>query len=200
MCNGPTNFSLLITGIRTGKFDPNLLDGAELIGMQGVPQISILDLRGQKVVLDSELAAIYGVTTGRFNEAVKRNLKRFPDDFAFLLNREELAVLISQNAISKPARGGRTKLPRVFTEHGALMAASILNSDRAIAMSVYVIRAYIQMREQLAANAAILKRLAEIDKTLLLHDRALRDIYQKLMPLLAPPPHPPRGRIGFHQN
>ena len=82
----------------------------------------LLSLRGQLVLLDSDLAAIYGVSTGRFNEAVKRNLKRFPEDFSFILTRAEFDSLISQNAISKPARGGRTKLPRVFTEHGALQA------------------------------------------------------------------------------
>jgi hypothetical protein len=86
----------------------------------------------------------------------------------------------------------------VFTEHGALQAANVLRSDRAIAMSVYVIRAFIEQREKLAANAAILKRLAEIDKTLLEHDTVLREIYQKLLPLLAPPPETPRKQIGFH--
>jgi hypothetical protein len=88
--------------------------------------------------------------------------------------------------------------PWAFTEHGALQAANVLRTDRAIAMSVYVIRAFIEQREKLAANAAILKRLAEIDKTLLKHDAALREIYQKLLPLLAPPPEPPRRQIGFH--
>ncbi|WP_395753165.1 ORF6N domain-containing protein [Prosthecobacter sp.] len=161
--------------------------------------VPIHTVRGQRVVLDSDLAVLYGVSTGRFNEAVKRNLKRFPEDFAFQLTPEEMLFLISQNAISKPAgRGGRTKPPRVFTEHGALMAASVLNSDRAIAMSVYVIRAFVEIREKLTVNAAILKRLAEIDNTLLIHDASLRDVYKKLMPLLTPPPAPPRKQIGFH--
>jgi hypothetical protein len=159
--------------------------------------VRIVTVRDQRVVLDFDLAAIYGVSTGRFNEAVKRNLKRFPQDFSFVVTRNEYEELISQNAISKPRRGGRTKLPRVFTEHGALMAASILNSERAIAMSVYVIRAFMKLREALVANAAVLKRLAEIDKTLVLHDSALHDIYQKLLPLLSPPPDPPRRQIGF---
>lgn len=88
--------------------------------------------------------------------------------------------------------------PWVFTEHGALQAANILRSDRAIAMSVYVIRAFIELREKVAANVAVLKRLAEIDRSLLEHDTALREIYQKLLPLLAPPPEPPRRQIGFH--
>lgn len=161
--------------------------------------VSIHTVRGQRVVLDSDLAALYGVSTMAFNQAVKRNLKRFPEDFSFVTSREEFLLLISQSVISKPeGRGGRRKPPRVFTEHGALMAASVLNSDRAIAMSVYVIRAFVEVREQLAANNAILKRLAEIDHTLLIHDASLRDIYKRLMPLLAPPPPAPRKQIGFH--
>jgi hypothetical protein len=85
------------------------------------PSLPILSVRGERVVIDFVLARIYGVATGRFNEAVKRNLKRFPADFSFIVTRQEYEELISQNAISKPGRGGRTKLPRVFTEHGALM-------------------------------------------------------------------------------
>ncbi|SPE62473.1 conserved hypothetical protein [Verrucomicrobia bacterium] len=155
-------------------------------------------VRGQRVILDTDLAALYGVPTFRFNEAVKRNIARFPEDFMVRLTEPEWAGLRSQSAMSKPGRGGRRVLPYAFTEHGALMAANILNSPRAVAMSVYVIRAFIKMREDLATNTAILKRLAEIDKTLLLHDGALRDIYQKLQPLLAPPPTPPKPEIGFH--
>ena len=161
--------------------------------------IPIHTVRGLRVVLDSDSAALYGVSTMAFNQAIKRNLKRFPEDFSFVVSREEFLLLISQSVISKPeGRGGRRKPPRVFTEHGALMAASVLNSDRAISMSVYVIRAFIEIREQITANNAILKRLAEIDNTLLIHDASLRDIYKKLMPLLAPPPPATRTRIGFH--
>ena len=180
------------------------------------PNIRILTVREQKVVLDSDLSAVYGVTTKRLNEQFRRNRKRFPEDFAFQLSVEEYESLRSQiatldegkssgepirsqTATLKLARGQHRKYrPWVFTEHGALQAANILRSDRAIAMSVYVIRAFIEQREKLAANAAILKRLAEIDKTLLAHDTALREIYQKLLPLLAPPPEPPRRQIGFH--
>jgi hypothetical protein len=93
-----------------------------------------------------------------------------------------------------------SKRVQVFTEHGALQAANVLNSSRAVQMSLYVIRAFVKMREALAANATILKRLAEIDKSLLVHDSALRDLYQKLLPLLAPPPEPPRRRIGFNAD
>ena len=100
--------------------------------------------------------------------------------------------------MSKGGRGGRRTLPFAFTEHGALMAAIVLNSPRAVAMTVYIIRAFVKMREGLAANAAILRRLAEIDKTLLIHDAALREMLQKLRPLLEPPPAPPKPEIGFH--
>src|SRR6266481_4455382 len=112
--------------------------------------------------------------------------------------RMRVLALRSQIAILKPGRGQHRKyLPNAFTEHGALMAANILNSPRAVAMSVYVIRAFVKMREDLAANSAILRRLAEIDKTLLIHDSALRDIYQKLRPLLKPPPAPFPWRLAI---
>lgn len=162
-------------------------------------EIPIATIRGQRVLLDSDLAALHGVSTMAFNQAVKRNIRRFPEDFSFVVSQEEFLLMISQSVISKPARGGRTKPPRVFTEHGALMAASILNSERAISMSVYIIRAFVEIREKLAANSTILKRLAEIDHTLLIHDASLRDIYQKLKPLIDPPAAPaaPKRQIGF---
>ena len=177
------------------------------------PDIRILTIREQKVVLDSDLAAVYGVTTKRLNEQFRRNRKRFPADFAFQLTAQEYESLRSQIATlseggsnrepmrSQIATGYRRNIryrPWAFTEHGALQVANLLQSERAIAMSIYVIRAFIEQREKLAANAAILKRLAEIDKTLLQHDTALRDIYQKLLPLLAPLPEPARRQIGFH--
>ena len=149
--------------------------------------------------------------TKRLNEQYRRNLDRFPADLDFQLTPDEWSALRSQIATltsdpnlksqiatSSLSHGGRRKLPVAFTEHGALMAANILNSPRAVAMSVYVIRAFVKMREDVAANAAILRRLAEIDKTLLVHDVTLREILQKLRPLLAPPPQPPKPEIGFH--
>jgi len=161
--------------------------------------LPIHSIRGLPVVLDSDLAVVYGVTTGNFNKAVKRNLARFPEEFSFVLTDEEFKELIFQIGRSK-GRGGRRKPPRVFTEHGALMASTILNSERAVSMSVYVIRAFVEMREQLMANATILKRLAEIEKTLMGHDQALWDIYQKLLPLLQPPEESPKRQIGFHAD
>ncbi len=157
----------------------------------------ILTLRGQRVILDSDLAKLYGVATFRFNEAVKRNRPRFPDDFLFQLTKEEVEDLTSQSAMSKPGSGGRRTLPWAFTEHGALQASNVLNSPRAIAMSVYVIRAFIRLREVLAENQVMAKRMADVEKTLVTHDAALRDIYQKIRPLLLPPPDPPRKKIGF---
>ena len=162
----------------------------------------ILTVRGHKVLMDSDLAEIYGVPTKVFNQAVKRNAERFPEDFRFRLTLDEAeAVLRSRSQFVTLKRGQNLKyLPHAFTEHGAIMAATVLNSPEAVAMSGFVVRAFMQMREQLAANAAILKRLAEIDKTLLEHDSALRIIWTKLQPLLAPPPELPRRRIGFHAD
>jgi len=176
----------------------------------------IAEVRAHRVILDVDLARLYGVSTKRFNQAFKRNQSRFPADFAFQLTRGELENLRSQIVTSSlqaadptsntrnrsqfvtGSYGGRRYLPWVFTEHGALMAANILRSDRAVQMSVFVVRAFVRLREQMAANTAILKRLAEIDKSLLQHDAALRDLYQKLLPLLQPPPDAPKRRIGFH--
>ena len=160
----------------------------------------IHQVRGQRIMLDVDLARLYGVQTFRFNEAVKRNEARFPADFRFQLSKEEFQSLTSQSAISKTSsgRGGRRTLPWAFTEHGALQAANILNSPHAVAMSVYVIRAFVRLREELAANAVLEKRLTSIEKTLLSHDVALRDIIKKMRPLLLPPPEPPRKGIGFH--
>jgi hypothetical protein len=170
----------------------------------------ILNIRGHRVILAGDLALVYGVETRRLNEQVRRNAARFPADFIFQLMRPEFEDLTAQNVISAAGRaalgsqnailkrGQHIKFPPyAFTEHGAIMAAMVLNSPKALAMSVYVVRAFIGMREQLASNAAILRRLAEIDKTLLQHDVSLRDIYHKLLPLLQPPPVPPKRRIGF---
>jgi len=171
-------------------------------------QSLVLTVRGQRVMIDADLAIIYAVPLNRFNEAVKRNEDRFPIDFRFLLTREEVTNLKSQfaissledsdrQAVSSAKHGGRRKLPWAFTEHGCLMAATVLNSPRAVQMSLFIVRAFVQMREALAANATILKRLAEIDRTLLEHDDALRAIWHELQPLLLPPPEPPKRRIGF---
>lgn len=177
----------------------------------------ILTLRGQRVILDADLAEIYGVATKRLNEQVKRNGDRFPDDFVFQLTTEEWRNLKSQFATvssesigievnvdnrSQIATGSQKHrdprfMPYAFTEHGAIMASMVLNSPEATAMSVFVVRAFVQMRGRLAVNADILKRLAEIDTTLLEQDQALQVIWKNLQPLLDPPPDPPRRKIGF---
>ena len=126
----------------------------------------IVTVRGLKVILDRDLAAIYGVPTFRFNEAVKRNRRRFPSDFMFQVTVHELAALTSQIAISKPGRGGRRTLPYAFTEHGAVMAANILRSEKAIQMSVFVVRAFVKMRAMLVAQKDLASKLAALEKTL----------------------------------
>ena len=136
------------------------------------------------------------------NQAVKRNRERFPDEFAFQLTSDEaleVGRLRSQSVILKVGRGMHRKYrPYVFAEHGALMAATVLNSEQAVKMSLFIVRAFVKMREDHTANIAILKRLAEIDKTLFVHDSALRDVHQKLRPLLEPSPEEPRKEMGFH--
>lgn len=150
------------------------------------------------MILDADLARVYGVPTHRFNEAVKRNRGRFPEDFVFRLTATEFAALRSQSAISKPGRGGRRTPPYAFTEHGTIMAANVLNSRRAVAMSVYVIRAFVRLREAVLDNQTLARRVAEIEKTLVTHDAALRDLCRKIRPLLLPPSAPAPRKIGFH--
>jgi hypothetical protein len=172
------------------------------------PDISLLihSVRERRVILDADLARVYGVPTKALNQAVKRNISRFPADFMFRLNLAEGENLMrSQFVTASPgtlaadtSKRNIRHLPYAFTEHGALMAANILNSPCAVAMSVYVIRAFVKMREDVMANAAMLRRLVEIDKTLLVHDVTLREILQKLRPLLEPSPQPPKPEIGFH--
>ena len=178
----------------------------------------ILVIRNQRVILDADLARLYGVSTKRFNEAFKRNQQRFPDDFSFQLTitefnnlRSQLAtsslqhvesteVLPKRSQIVTTSHGGRRFRPWAFTEHGAVMAANILHSERAIRMSVFVVRAFVRLREHIAANRTILKRLAEIDKSLVEHDTDLFDLYEKLQPLLQPLPDSPKRRIGFQSK
>jgi hypothetical protein len=175
--------------------------------------LRIATVRSQRVIVDADLAALYGVETKRFNEAVKRNLAKFPADFMFTLTAEEFAALWSQFATSNdqaatsPGRGGRRYAPRVFTEHGALMAATILNSPRAVEVSVYVVRAFVRMRELAATHGDMAKRLDELEqKTEALamsHDTfsrntrsQLKQVFDALRELMTPP-DPPKRPIGF---
>jgi len=156
----------------------------------------ILTIRGQKILMDADLAALYGVSTKALNQAIKRNIDRFPGDFLFQLDKDEKREVVT-NCDHLARLKFSKNLPYAFTEHGAIMAATVLNSPEAVKMSVFVVRAFVRMREHLTSNAAILQRLAEIDKTLLEHDHALGVIWQQLQPLLEPPPEPPKRQIGF---
>ena len=167
-----------------------------------VPVEDLIQLtRGQRVILDANLAHIYGVPTKRLNEAVKRAPERFPSDFSFILKPQEVASLRSQIATSK-GRGGRRYAPRVFSEHGAIMAANVLNSPRAVQMSVFVVRAFVKMREMLAQNKELAAKLAELEHTLTTrlddHEQAIGHILEEIKKLMEPPPEPERKRqIGF---
>jgi hypothetical protein len=154
-------------------------------------------IRGRRVLLDADLAALYGVETRRLNEQVRRNLARFPEEFVFRLTDQELASLMSQIATSKRGRGGLRKRPLAFTEHGAIMAATILNSPRAVEVSVFVVRAFVQMREALTANREIGRRLDELERKVGTHDRAIAQIFDALRLLTSPSAAPKRRRIGF---
>jgi hypothetical protein len=167
--------------------------------MKSVPPLEslIFSLRHQKVILDADLAGLYGVPTKALNQALKRNADRFPADFLFQLTSAEKAEVVTNCDHLARLKFSRT-LPYAFTEHGALMAANVLNSPEAVKMSVYVVRAFIKQREIMLAQADVLKRLAQMDAKLLKHDDVLRLIWSELQPLLSPPPAPPKPEIGFH--
>ena len=180
-------------------------------------ELRILTIRGERVILDTDLARLYGVPTHRFNEAFKRNRRRFPDDFVFQMTAEEVAGMRSQivssslliaddetdllnsSQIAMSSRRGKAYRPWAFTEHGALMAANILRSERAVQMSVFVVRAFVRQREQLSVNVDVLRRLGEIDQKLLRHDDSIVAVLNIIKSLIAPRPSlpPPKKRIGF---
>ncbi len=153
---------------------------------------AILFVRREKVILDSDLARLYGVTTARLNQQVKRNLERFPSDFMFQLTRKEYDSLMLQIATSK-GRGGRRKLPNAFTEHGAIMAANVLNSKGAVQASVQVVRAFIRLRQMLASNAELARKLSEIERK---YDAQFKVVFDAIRQLMTPP-EPQRKQIGF---
>ncbi|HEX6900278.1 MAG TPA: ORF6N domain-containing protein [Thermoanaerobaculia bacterium] len=153
---------------------------------------SILTLRGQRVILDSDLAALFGVTTKRLNEQVRRNRDRFPPDFMFQLSQEEFADLRSQFATS--SWGGRRIPPFAFTEHGAIMAANILNSQRAVHASVMVVRAFVRLREILAAHGDLARKLEELEKR---YDGQFQQVFAAIRALMEAPGNGRRKRIGF---
>jgi hypothetical protein len=156
----------------------------------------IVVIRGRQVLLDQGLARAYGVSTKALNQAVKRNAGRFPEDFAFRLVADELAALRSQIVTSNAGRGGARYLPLAFTEHGAIMAASVLNSSRAIEMSVFVVRAFVRLRDLARTNAEIGKHLALLERRVTAHDGALKEVFSAIRGLLQPT-RLPRKQIGF---
>jgi phage regulator Rha-like protein len=162
----------------------------------------IVTLRGQRVIVDADLAALYGVETKRLNEQVRRNLERFPADFMFTLEQDEWEALRSQFATLKTGRGQHRKyLPYAFTEHGAIMAATVLNSPRAVEVSIYVVRAFVQLRELLTGHKELAKRLdqleARMERKLMTQDQAIAGILDAIRQLMAPPPAPKKRPIGF---
>jgi ORF6N domain-containing protein len=179
--------------ICVAQFDQSMTSHRKIANLESAIHL----IRGQRVMLDSDLARIYGVTTKRLNEQLKRNRPRFPDDFAFQLTVQEFTSLKSQIATSS-SHGGKRKLPWVFTEHGALMLASVLNSEIAIQASVRVVRAFVRLREMVAANAQLARKLKELERRLDSHDEAIANLFAALKQLVEPSEPPKRREIGFH--
>lgn len=181
------------------KTNPSIppADAPAVSGAMLSPQVlaeRILVIRGQRVLLDADLAQLYEVETRVFNQAVKRNPGRFPADFMFQLSSDEYENLISQSVTSR--WGGRRKLPLAFTEHGAIMAASVLNSDRAVEMSVYVVRAFVQLRAVLLDHKVLAEKLAALERRVSHHDNSLAEVIDAIRALMAQP-KPANRPIGF---
>ena len=153
-------------------------------------------IRGHKVMIDVDLAELYGVPTKRLNEQVQRNLKRFPEDFMFQLTKEEADALRSQFVISKPGRGGRRYLPYAFTEPGVAMLSSVLDSERAIEVNITIMRAFIRLRQMLESNEELNRKFAAVIKKLATHDKYFKVVFDELRKLTEQP-EPPRKTIGF---
>jgi phage regulator Rha-like protein len=156
----------------------------------------ILFLRHQRVILDADIAELYGVPVKVLNQQIKRNRERFPSDFVFQLTAKEHELLRSQIVTSNKTRGGRRYTPYAFTEHGAIMAATVLNSERAVQMSVFVVRAFVRLREMLATNRRLAGKIDELENRLDTHDSVIQELIEAIKELMAPE-DPPRVRIGF---
>jgi len=155
----------------------------------------IFAVRGVRVILESDLARLYGVAVKRLNEQVRRNRRRFPADFVFQLENQDVAILKSQNATS--SWGGKRKPPLAFAEHGALMAAAVINSPRAIEVSIYVVRAFVQMRHAVTPHRDLARRLDQLERKIGTHDHAIAQILDAIRQLTQQPETSPRQRIGF---
>jgi hypothetical protein len=171
-----------------------MTDMRSLIPVERIEQ-AILMIRGQKVMLDNDLASLYGVETGRLIEAVKRNVERFPDDFMFQLNPEEFELLRSQFAISK-SRGGRRYAPYAFTEQGVAMLSSVLRSPQAVAVNVEIMRAFVRLRKMLLSHADLARKIEALERK---YDGQFKIVFDALRQLMEPPAKPKRP-IGFHTN
>ena len=157
----------------------------------------IIETRGHRVILDADLAGAYGVPTKALNQAVKRNRERFPGDFCFRLTAQEVEDLKSQCVTSSEGWGGRRRSrPLAFTKHGAIMAASVLSSPRAVQMSIFVVRAFLRLRELVVGRAELASKLAELERRVAAHDHDLRAIIEAIRQLVQPP-QKPRRQIGF---
>ena len=155
-------------------------------------------VRGEKVILDSDLAELYGVETRRLNEQVRRNINKFPEDFMFQLTNQEFSDLKSQIATSRSGWGGRRKLPLVYTEHGALQAANVLNSELANRMSVFIVRTFVRLREMVLKNETLSRKLVQLEKRVSDHDEILMELIVEIRKLIESPKT--RGKkmtIGF---
>ena len=174
---------------------PSIIIPAERI------QRTIYLIRGERIMIDADLAALYGVTTAHLNRAVKRNLSRFPQDFMFQLSSEESENLILQIGRSNVGRGGRRKPISAFTEQGVAMLSSVLRSEQAIQVNVAVMRAFVQLRRVLASHSELAQKLNELEQRIESHDEAIRSLFEAIRQLMDPgPPTPDEGRkeIGFH--
>ena len=159
----------------------------------------ILLIRGEKVIVDADLAEFYGVPTKRLNEQVKRNKDRFPDDFMFQLSVEEKSEVVANcDHLSKLKYS--SSLPHVFTEHGAIMAASVLNSARAVEVSVFIVRAFVKLRRMIAENKELSRKIVQIERHLAEHDNQIMELVKAIKQLLKPDPLPKKRRIGFHSD
>ncbi|HPW36052.1 MAG TPA: ORF6N domain-containing protein [Syntrophorhabdus sp.] len=170
-----------------------------IIALERIESVILL-IRDERVILDNDLARLYGIETRRLNEQVRRNADRFPHDFMFQVSSEEFEDLKSHFATSRSGWGGRRKLPLAFTEHGAIMAASVLNTPLAVEMSIFVVRAFIRMRSFLASHKELALKVADLERKLSTHDKQILAIIEAIKQLMAPPPAAKKRPIGFRPD
>jgi phage regulator Rha-like protein len=167
---------------------------------QEVVERKIYLIRGHKVMLDSDLAVLYGVGTKNLNKAIKRNIERFPEDFMFQLTHDEIKSLRFQFGTSKEGRGGRRYLPYAFTEQGVAMLSSVLNSKRAIRVNIAIMRAFVKLRQIISTHKELVHKLEELERKIEKYDVDIQSIFEAIRQLMAPPPEKPRRMIGFKQE